>query len=410
MNPAYVGVEDLFLAAHKYIASKVWTQEVVEEVKLEIREHLASFEGDLDPSARLTEILDKLAGWQESTTPEALLYQYVLSMSALVHHTHHGGLTSKDIRKLKDSIQDILRLQNIKPGSSRLTNLHSEFRTIMSQIHWHQGAFWQAAWDQQLAVVWAKDLPPAAESHYQLALGRRLLRASAGPASIALFTRALESAATPAHRFACLLSLANAKRLCGMHSEAAELLQLMRSDFPEGETNIDVMWEDACLEFVQSQDCRALLRLTKAGGIHHTWSYIAEARLYAYSCPAKGHITALGKVETLSRKGILTLSNAGLIYSGLLALEDCYDIGLPVMVRLTELEKCVSSLSRVISIEKEALMLASAARWLSRTHMSELAALMLQRYRHMILALTGQATKDPLGLVDDLLARPWAQF
>ncbi len=389
---------------------KFWTIDGLEAMKSSVREDLEARSKASPATERLELILDEMDLLGDASDSDTLLRRYVLSMAALAQHLRTGGLGRREIKRLCESIHNILRLQRIHPGSSRLAYLHGEFRTVLSQLQWLQGELWSAAWSQQLATMWAKDTQTASEFVVMRAMGRRYLRLGYGSASLVYFQKALENAGNDAHMRAAYLSYANAARLCGQLAVAQDLLSKLQEKFADAADDIDVQWQWMCLKFAESQDCREMIRATKTGKPHHQSDYIAEARLYTYACQSQSKIDDLMKMSTLTRNGTLSNSNTGPVFAGLTALETCYNFDIPTDVRLQALEDALASAHEILNLEKEMLLLAAAARWLSRAHLLDLGNLVIQRYRALAVTLTGSANTDPLGVIDDLLQRPWTQL
>ena len=87
---------------------KVWSLKNIQMVKDEVKEALDHRTGQ-NSKKRLDAIMQGIRGLETSSDPKGLLYLYVYIMSALVHQSRFGGLSSKQIRKLKELAFTILK-------------------------------------------------------------------------------------------------------------------------------------------------------------------------------------------------------------------------------------------------------------------------------------------------------------
>ncbi len=392
------------MSAIKIIANAHWTAEGVEQTKAEVKQEISMLGTEISPDEKRRRIMEMISDSEILTDPAGLMRQLVLNMSALVHHLHFGGLTTGNVNRLAQNIENILRLQNIPPFGSNVSYVHSEYRSVMSQLHLQEGKCWRSTWEQNLASAWLRDDSPAQQVRYFTAMGRRYLRLGFGNAALQNLNSALSHVTTDRERTDVSLRFANALRLTGRLQEARVVIQELLSDQSASRNHPDVAWEDACLEFKATGDVRPLLRLTKPGKPHDVSGYVAEARLYAYANRERGQISGLSKVESLGRRGVLTSTSTGELFGVLKALENCYDSSVPSGVRLNLLEPHLVDTTVFPSIEKELLVLAAAARWLVRARQAAIADVIFQRYRVAILTLCGRDGADPLGVMDDLLA------
>ncbi len=382
-----------------------WTSPMIDSVKANVLQEVDRTVSLGDASmSRLEAILARLRELPDQGDSSTLLQRFVLSMSALAEHLRQGGLRPTDVSRLSESIRGILLLQKIHPTSSRLGFLHCQHQALMSQLHQEQGELWQSAWCQYLAEMWSKYAPRHDQFLHLRGMGRRNLRIGFGKGAMQQLTDALKIASTDPERLTVLNSLANAARLCGQIQQWQELRQQLQSQFAGSLDPLEWEWEDQCHQ-VAHEKCsvKELNRLTQIGRPHHHASYVVEARLYTYASTEKSRLTDLRKMSTLIRTGVLTQGNSGVGYRALAALEDCYDYDIPLEIRLQGLEGVLQRTGELASIEKELLVLGAAARWLHRSHISQLRELVMHRYRSLVFGLTGQDRTDPLGIVQDIL-------
>ena len=88
-------------------------------------------------------------------------------------------------------------------------------------------------------------------------------------------------------------------------------------------------------------------------------------------------------------------------------LERCQDSQYPLELRLQRLGRSLTRLDSMVSLDKELLAWAAAARWLSRVHAFGLASLAASEYMALMFRLTLGDCQDTLGIIEDLLKKAW---
>src|SRR5690606_9320313 len=112
-------------------------------------------------------------------------------------------------------------------------------------------------------------------------------------------------------------------------------------------------------------------------------------------------------LSTLVRDKNLRPQKLGALYQCALEIERCYDNDYKLIDRTFKLGKILGKTKEVISIDGELLVLAAASRWLTRSRAYPLANLCLNEYTSICRRLSGGKSADVLGLVGDLIDKPW---
>lgn len=146
-------------------------------------------------------------------------------------------------------------------------------------------------------------------------------------------------------------------------------------------------------------------RAVLPGRSHHDYAYILEAFLWSRAFQEREWMTRLKTIRKVGHTLKLRPKEHGLLYECATVLEKCYDANIPYVHRLRQLGDVLSRLKQLPTVDKECLMWAAAARWLSRAKASELSAMALAEYRGIGLRLSNGATDDPLAVLGDLIGR-----
>ncbi len=389
-------------------SGKYWHSEQVQSMKHSVKSWLDQESDSAEPATRLVLILAALRDVEPQTDAESLLRQYVLAMSALVHHVRWGGLREGQPMRLLTTAENILRLQNIDATSSRLAFLHDELNLVRGQLDWLSGRSHGALWCGLLAAFGLSGRQSNHQATPHAELGRRYLRLAMGDMAIHHFQAAIRHAHTSAQKNSYTILLANASRLTGRHDDARrQLSDLATSPELSDAHRMDMHWEEACLDVAATGDVRPLCKLVAAGRPHAEPGYLAEAKLYTFATPSRRMMQQLSRVATYANGGNLSRKAAGTAHEALIALERAYDTEVPLNLRLGSLREIVEDVATFISLEKELLFIAAAVRFLVRAHSYPLATFLLHLYRSKLATLNPASTKDPLGLLDDLFAKPW---
>ncbi len=385
-----------------------WTASEISDVKRDVRNELEVYGKEHGQRAKLKYIFQCLNELGETPDSHSLLRSFVYVVSALVHHLRHGGLQGREIRRLSQIGRNCLRLQGIVPGRSKTSFLYGELHMALSQVYGVEGNLWQASWDQLIAKYATRDEPVGGITLHELSLGRRALRLGYGETAIHHLEAAMKHAGKSPQGATSGLALVKALRLAGRYEQASILIVTLKGEqeFVAAQ-HLELGWESAWLQLQSGGDFRGILSRVGDRGEHHSGEFISEAKMAAYAIQSREFMDRFSKVATYMRRAIMTPSGLGAFYHCLEALEDCYNKDIPSINRLDTVAQLLEDSSEIVSIEKELLFLAAAARWLARANLREFAAQVLARYRSISWSLSSGKNADSLGLVGDLMQKDW---
>ena len=156
---------------------KIWNEKSIERCKQRIKAELTSIEQNKGMDARKEYLLNKIR-WLETSASNAkeLLDLYVYLMSLLVLDSRLNFLTPARVTKTVDLVRSILHSQGILETKSRLSHLHGELHSILSQINRSRGDHWNAAWNQFLSSYVTRGHRSEDEGFKRLSMAHRAMR------------------------------------------------------------------------------------------------------------------------------------------------------------------------------------------------------------------------------------------
>lgn len=387
-----------------------WDQQLVRSTKAHIKHKLDAESAPEYGRSRLQVIKHQLAELQADDSDEGRLKRYVLVMSALVEHERQGGLSASEVEQLVGLAYGILQVQGVKPRLSRLAALYGDIHLIKSQIERKNGEPWQAAWEQQLALQLAGDFPSGGLGFQLMAMGNRSLRLGHAALAEQHFHGALQQDLTADYRTRCQLGLVHALWLSGSGTAADNLAQEILAAEPQGSPVAEeITWYQLVRSCQNSLDLTPLLGAVRPRKSLHQATYIIETCLYGLCVESRAFLTRLPRLGSLARNKNLKPQRLGLWYSSSKLLQDCYDHAVPLPLRLRGLSRALEDRTKLLTVDKELLVLAAATRWLARIKAHEPAMLVLAEYQALSQRLSQGQSTDALGLLHDLTARPWVK-
>ncbi len=385
-----------------------WTQRQVDQEKARVKRELDRATKEGEPASRLEAARQRLATLASDDTKRGRLRRYIYAMSALVHHERYGGLTPREVEDLVTLTHAILQVQGVRPRASRLASLFGDVHQIRSQIFRKEAEPWRAAWEHQLALQLAGEFPSGGLGFQLLAAGNRSLRLGHAELAASQFEASAKESLPPEPDGRRELGRIHAAWLQGdLAGARARLADALRRDFPEA-IRKELLWHEFVQRSTASGDFSPLFAATRRGGSHHDATYVLEACYWALATESRDYLERLPSLPAMRRSQSLRPQQHGLWYEAATALQECYDHGVPLPLRLKSLSETLDRRSELLTIDKELLLLAAAARWLARSKSSSLALLVFSEYRALCLKLSGGRQEDTLGVLGDMRQRSWS--
>lgn len=380
-----------------------WSNENIESEKSQIKKLLDGV--SKDPEDRLFYVLEQLTSLQDSTDPQILLRRYYLALNALLIHIQKGGLTESKVNGLIEMAHSILTAQRIEPFSSKLSFLYEELHMIRGQASRKDGQHWASAWEHQIAQLLPGKHARIESGIHHLIMGNRLFRLGYLSQALKSFEEAfLRKDFLNASQLAqVMLGRIKAHRLRGDYDEAMRCIE----EFSKAESilsdamKLEIEWESMCLEICKTGDVKDILKSASSSGRHRDATYVVEAFFWksvVKKAPSRFKIPAM---RTIIKYEDMDTKSLGLFYKAAVALERCYDEDLPVVRKLENLRDILIRTSELITIDKELLVWAAAARWLHQVNYRGLENLALQEYKQLSKRLSDGKTEDSLGVLSD---------
>lgn len=390
-----------------------WTEELVNDEKAAIKRELDVLFPAKASRERLMHCVGKVRDLEHSDNARERLRCFIYIMSALVQHQLRPGLTERQVESLVIRAHTLLRVQGVKPGTSRLAFLYGELHQVRSLILRQDGEPWRSAWEQQVAHIVSKAAPPGGPAFQYLSMGNRALRLGNAALAHASFRRAEVEAAEPGVQSGNIFEHARigsvrALRLAGRLAQSAALAaeSLARGDLSRAFQK-EMEWEAFCREVTGERTMSAMVPAVKKGNSHFQATYAVEAHLWSLGLQSKDWSGRLTKMSTLARNPHLKPRKLGAVFDAALVLEECYDTGIPLLLRIQKLGAVLADVRNLTNVDKELLVLAAAGRWLARIHSFAMANFTLREYEALSVRMSDGATSDVLGIAGDLLASPW---
>jgi predicted unusual protein kinase regulating ubiquinone biosynthesis (AarF/ABC1/UbiB family) len=361
-----------------------------------------------------THLAERIAQLSSDPRVEAQVTCFAAILSQLAWHEKQGGIAPADIARLAEMGEAILKTNGITAGASKLSFLHADLQQSLALIRRKEGRSFEAAWQTQIAMSLGRRDTDATAGHGALASALRSLRRGDARLALAGLELAEGQGLTPDLKEKARLARLQALRLAGDGDEAVRLATETITQVTLSEQGLrEFEWEELCRGVAQHGDLSPLVAAVSRGRSHRNTTYLLEASLWVKCVSSKQWLTRVPKAESIRRLTPETLKkpahNAG-FYECCLTLDRCYDQAIPLPMRVKALGQTLAQASRLLTIDKEMLLWAAAARWLVRHHQYMFAALALGEYKSLCLRLSGGTSSDTLALVSDLRDTAWLRF
>ncbi|MBQ48655.1 MAG: hypothetical protein CMP10_14735 [Zetaproteobacteria bacterium] len=387
-----------------------WTVKDVEDRKDRIRLTIDEYEDLHGAETRLDFIKARVGELDGGDDPINSLDRFIFIVHGLVHHLRMGGLSAVEIQKSLELAQTILTLNGIKPQRSRLAGLYGELHIIKSQLALGKGDIWAGCWQQQIALHISGENPPGGLSFQSLLMGRKAQRLGHTSIALTCFEEAEEAAAKNGERHQEIIRIERIRclRLAARCSEAKELVESEVLGFSEGYDK-ERAWENQMLAIQEEGDLDGIFSLCFEKKSHFSRTYVLESYLWSLSVRSSKWQKKINKVRTMARNKNLDLKRDKSMLKACLVLENAYETDTPFLSRLDQVEKVLTEIRRLKTLDKELLVWLATARWLARSNHYRLSLLILEEYKCLSLRISQGLTNDALGVAGDIIGKEWQQ-
>ena len=378
-----------------------WRSDNLDHVKSSIKTELSgpSYE---EPKVRLKHVLSRAAALSDDSSPDALMHRWVYMMHALLIQKSYSLLPDYRVDAIAKSCLQMLNLQSIDPGASRMDFLHAELRTVLSQIYSRTGRPETAAWYQSLIVVAARrSQKEDPDGTWDLAHAHRLQRLGFVNQANSHFSKAVDRLApgTRNHERALLGQLHDLRLLNDWPSfkEASEILKADPTLTPSAVN--EVAWQDICADVTQSGSLDTMITSLKPGHPHHTAEYYYEGLLWFHAQQDQGQLKRADVVLRAGRGMLGKPKEMGFIGKSGRTLQELENLTLDRLEHVQRLTNLAIERQSCLRVDLEMLLLAALYRKFENLEAAEQMALARGLYESLSLRMTDLRTKDALGLL-----------
>jgi predicted unusual protein kinase regulating ubiquinone biosynthesis (AarF/ABC1/UbiB family) len=379
---------------------------MLEREKASLRDAIATTLERAGPEAVRAHLAERISLLESELIPEMQARRFVHIVSLLAWHEREDFLSNAQVNGLFDTANAILRIHGIPEESSKMSGLHGELRLLRSQLRRKEGRLLEAAWDAVVArsVSGRGELE---EGRAALAIALRAKRRGETRLALAAFADAEAHAVDRPTLERARLGRIQLLRLAGHLGEAEELSsELARDRDLSAAARLELDWEAMCRKVRKTSNLLPLVLATGRGGSHRHSSYVIESTVWVKTSSHRRYLERVPKVESIRRAfpdNVRRGAPNGRFFDVALRLDRCYDLEIPLVLRLDELGVAFAEATRLPTIDKELLVWAAAARWLARSKQPAPLELVLAEYRALSARVTMGASEDALGMLGDLL-------
>lgn len=365
-----------------------WKFKDIQDIEAKLTSRLDSLFSKDEKSQRLVKIIQDLNVGSQSFSPQE---RFVHAIVALRIDGEIGLLGKKNHGELLNLAESLLRQANIDQKNSRLSHLLGEIYLVKSDTYSVAGEHFRSVWQASMAdlVTHREEIDTSLRS-----LGfqrRKLLRA--GNARLALTMLKAEINADQLDE-RTLLELSNIFILTGAVDEALSAASTLTSDASQ------VRWLKAILDLLKSQDYEKFTAWLLEQNLDlETFLY---SKLWVATSRQRAFDKRLAKVDTIRRKYTkeqVDAKNFGHFIKVVKAIEECYEMELPLRDRLENLGECLAERRMMPDILSEILLLVAGIRVLTKFSQPSLLQIVVAEYENLSLRLTHGSNKDVLNML-----------
>lgn len=381
----------------------LWRRTDIESTKAEVKAELDAIGEASGNEARLRYALSRIEGLEEEDNRLGRLRRFVYTVSALVHHLHHGGLDARAIRTLAELAGALLKIQGITPTST-LSSLYGDLHLTLSQIHRKEGHQWSAMWEHLTSFYLSQRDPSGGQGFQALSLGHHAIRLGLTRLALSQFEHAESGALPDSLRNRARLERIKTLRLMGRSDEAEPLSrEALQSGTLDAAETLELKWEALCRRVQRDGDVSTLVAAVGPKGSHREPGYIIQAYAWTRATATRDWLTRFPTLGLFGRRANLRRHPSTETVLCTKALDAIHDSSVPYDIRLTRLGKMLSQAKRLPTLDWELLSWACGARWLSRNRTSRHALVATERFRALSLQASEGKSADMLGVLGDLI-------
>jgi hypothetical protein len=323
-------------------------------------------------------------------------------MSALVHHRRHSSLNKKEVERLFELGRAILVAAGVKPQTSRIANLHGDLHRVIAQIYWEEGDHWGST----LELLRARSLGFSSEQNSEefdhLALAIRYERLGMLNAAENAFAKLNPEKLNEKNRDMAAVRHLRILRLLSDKPRFEALFQSAMKLGLSADAALDLEFERLLFAARETDDYLPLFSAVRKGKSHYQLHYILEARLVSLCLPTLKWIEEFPRVDALRRRVEFKKAAEHYLMGINRGFDTLMDDEFQNAAKIPAAFQIMLEARSIPSTSNELLCIVACYRWFSRRKLHEFADLVRQKYAQMSLIATDGATKDCLGLLQDL--------
>ncbi|SMF17355.1 hypothetical protein [Pseudobacteriovorax antillogorgiicola] len=340
---------------------------------------------------------------EANTNSDLVTICYIISALNLISFSREANTEYRVlVLKLEKIAKSLLDKNNIKAGKSKLSFLHGQLKQGLAAILKNDGDTWGALWEASLGLYLSRGSanPVLPFQHLHLAI-QTIDRGF--PLRVSSILDDMEQSLTsPQDRHFLDLVRIKTLRLSGQHDKGMAIINRLIKDNGESDR---LLWEKAYTNAIVNDETKELHRLlfgrnrkkldySEAYLKYCFWMRAQPKREFNKLCP---------KVSKLKRllKGYTSSTKFKKLFKVLTAIEECYDIHIPMISRVKKIGKIMPVIES-LEAEYRILALAGIVRWMGQRQ-KQMAAIFHGEYQSLSLKMSEGTNIDIFKLFESNL-------
>lgn len=346
--------------------------------------------------------------------PLTHMRRFFIILTVLAWDARDTALPVQQLTQLDELATNLLKLQGVRPRSSRFSSLFSELALARSLGLARRGDAWAALGVVQSGRAFATR-GAEASLHARLAVRSAHLLLRLGKGALAEDGLKLPVIAhLPADDLPELWETSlRLLRWSGRAQTFDEQCNAYEKAVKVKTSDVEAMlkWERLAAQTAKTGDLAAMAKATGRGGSLDLPRYALLAMLWSQTSHAAPrafvHVESLRRHHGLSQRAA---DETARLLTLVKVLEDCHDGQIPLDIRLASLDKVGPLLAATVDVEAVLLATAAMSRWLKSVQQPLRAAVMAADYAQLSLGLSGGRSHDLLGLGLGQACTPWERY